>query len=921
MMFRRLTNKLFDVNQKEVNRLSKIVDEINSLGHKTEKLKDSDFPKKTDEFKKRIEGGEKIENLLPEAFALIREASRRTLGMYPYDVQLMAAISLFEGKVAEQKTGEGKTLSAVLPLYLRALAGRGAHLVTVNDYLARRDAGWNAPLFHYMGLSVGVIVNELKSYVYDPEFVDSSHGDERLSHLKPVERKAAYSVDITYGTNNEFGFDYLRDNMKRSLKEKVQRGHYYSIVDEVDSILIDEARTPLIISGADTEPTDKYQKFAKLVTKLSPDTDFTIDEKTKSASLTEEGIKHVEKILGVDNLYEKEFDTIHHLENALRARSLYLNDRDYVVKDNEVIIVDEFTGRLMTGRRWSDGLHQAIEAKEGVVVQQESKTYATISFQNYFRLYEHLSGMTGTAATEANEFKEIYGLDVVVIPTNKLIERKDHSDMVYKTLDAKYKAITQEVAERSSAGQPVLVGTTSIEKNEVISTYLRRKKIKHNVLNAKNHESEALTIAEAGKPGSVTVATNMAGRGVDIVLGGGKPERPKGVSEEKWKSSKQMSDWKKLHDKVLEAGGLHVIGTERHDSRRIDNQLRGRSGRQGDPGSTRFYLSMEDDLMRIFGGEQMQGLMNRFNLPDDQPIENRLITRAIEQAQIKVEGHNFDIRKDVVEYDDVANQQREIVYKLRDKILAAKSVREDVEEVLERQLDDMLSASVDFDTDKFDSEKAVRNLMEIVPLDDKSRQGLKARLEKANSDTDRLELLEKVLTSVYEQREKQVGKEVMREIEKFSYLGAIDHHWIEHIDYISDLRDNVRLRGYAQKDPKVEYKNEAFRAFEGLMGKIESELAGRLFRTQIAQRDGGLPLQEMRTNVDTLDSTGLFGDADIAAKVGQAAFNSGARNQATNLRSQTSGAQKKVGRNDPCPCGSGLKYKKCGLIGAPEHKG
>lgn len=919
MVFKRLTDRLFDVNQKEINRLEKIVDDINSLEPKMKKLKDVDFAKQTKIYKDQVENEQDLMRILPEAFALVREASRRTLGMYPYDVQLIAGIALFEGKVAEQKTGEGKTLSAVLPLYLRALAGKGSSLVTVNDYLARRDAGWNAPLFDILGLSVGVIVNELKSYVYDPKFTDSSHGDVRLAHLKPVDRRSAYSADITYGTNNEFGFDYLRDNMKRSLREKVQRGHYYAIVDEVDSILIDEARTPLIISGADTEPTDKYKKFASLVTKLTPEEDYSIDEKSKSASLTENGIKHVEEMLGVDNLYEKEFDTIHHLENALRARSLYLKDRDYVITDGQVIIVDEFTGRLMTGRRWSDGLHQAIEAKEGVIVQQESKTYATISFQNYFRMYEHLSGMTGTAATEANEFKEIYNLDVVVVPTNKELVRKDHPDVVYKTLDAKYKAISKEVLERSNSGQPVLVGTTSIEKNEIISTYLKRAKVKHNILNAKNHEREALTIAEAGKPGSVTVATNMAGRGVDIVLGGAKPDRPEGTSDEKWVHSKQMATWNKLHKEVIDAGGIHVIGTERHESRRIDNQLRGRSGRQGDPGSTRFYLSMEDDLMRIFGGEQMKNLMNRFNLPEDQPIENRLITRAIEQAQIKVEGFNFDIRKDVVEYDDVANQQRVIVYKLRDKVLENKSVKDEVLDVLTREIGKVMETSYDSNSGKFDSEKAVISLLEITPLDEKSKRGLREHLDNASSDSSKLSVLRKVVDNVYEQREKQIGSELMREIEKFSYLGAIDHHWIEHIDYISDLRDNVRLRGYAQKDPKVEYKNEAFSAFEGLMDKVESELARRLFRTQVIRNQQELPFKTLKTNVDISDATGLSGDAEVASEIGQSAFT--ASKQA---KSNTS----VVGRNDPCPCGAinpstgnVYKYKKCGLINAPYHKG
>src|SRR3989344_933542 len=598
-MLKGIFSRLLDVNQKELDKLSKIVDKVNDWDKKVKNLKDKEFIEKSEELKKRIAKGEALDDILPEAFALAREASWRAIGLRPYDVQIMAAIALFEGKVVEQKTGEGKTLSAVLPLYLHGLTGKGVHLVTVNDYLARRDAGWNAPVFALLGLSVGAIVQEMKSYIYDTEYEDKSHGDERLAHLKQVERREAYKTDITYGTNNEFGFDYLRDNMVQTLEQMVQRGHYFAIVDEVDSVLIDEARTPLIISAPDTEPTQKYYKFAQLVTKLNPDTDYTIDEKSKSASLTEHGITRVEKLLGVDNLYEKDFESIHHMENALRAKTLYLRDREYVIKDDQVIIVDEFTGRLMFGRRWSDGLHQAVEAKEAVPIQQESKTLATISFQNYFRMYEVLSGMTGTAATEAEEFRKIYKLDVVVIPTHKTMIRKDHSDMVYKTLRAKYGAIVAEIEDKHKKGQPVLVGTTSIDKNEIIDEYLKRKKIPHNVLNAKNHEGEAMIIADAGKLGAVTVATNMAGRGVVIILGGTPPDMPPGVSRGEHEKTKDYQRWQQMHERVIEAGGLHVIGTERHESRRIDNQLRGRSGRQGDPGSSRFYLSLEDDLMSI----------------------------------------------------------------------------------------------------------------------------------------------------------------------------------------------------------------------------------------------------------------------------------------------------------------------------------
>lgn len=895
--------KILDLNAREVDRLSKIVDKINSFEPKIKKLKDSDFKKKTEEFKKRLAKGERLEDLLPEAYALVREASYRVLGMRHYDVQLMASVALFEGKVAEQKTGEGKTLMAVPALYLHALTGRGAHLVTVNDYLARRDAGWNGPIFHLLGLTTGSIIQETKSFVYDPDFNDSSHGDERLAHLKPSERKAAYQCDILYGTNNEFGFDYLRDNMVSSLPEMVQRGHYYAIVDEVDSILIDEARTPLIISAPDTEPTQKYFKFAELVEKLNPDTDFKLDEKAKSASLTETGITRVEKILGVDNLYEKDFEAIHHIENALRARTLYLRDKDYVVKDNQVTIVDEFTGRLMVGRRWSDGLHQAVEAKEGVQIQQESKTLATISFQNYFRMYEHLAGMTGTASTESEEFRKIYKLEVVAIPTHKPMVRKDLSDVIYKTLRGKYGAIVEEIAERTKNGQPILVGTTSIEKNEIISEYLKRKKIQHNVLNAKNHEREAEIIAEAGKPGAVTVATNMAGRGVDIVLGGAMPDRPAGVSNEKYQKTPEYKRWLKLHEEVVNAGGLHVIGTERHEARRVDNQLRGRSGRQGDPGSSRFYLSLEDDLMRIFGGEQISGIMDRLNLPEDQPIENPLISRAIEQAQVKVEGFHFDIRKRLVEFDDVANQQRDIVYKLRRRILDSDDVKAEVKEKLTHQIEKTLLLASNQENDRLDPDLLAVGLAEIIPFDDASLKNIKNQISKIDRGDEIQKFLLQVLDEVYEKREKDLGAPVMREAEKYAYLGAIDHLWMDHIDHIDDLREGVTLRAYGQRDPLVEFKNEAFGLFERLIDRVDEELSHRIFRIGVARPQSEIPLNLARENVDKSDATGLLGGAESAAKSGTPAF--------PKARGGLKDESKKLGRNDPCWCGSGKKFKKC----------
>ncbi|MCH7641169.1 preprotein translocase subunit SecA [Patescibacteria group bacterium] len=668
---------------------------------------------------------------------------------------------------------------------------------------------------------------------------------------------------------------------------------------------------------------------------------FKIDEKAKSATLTEHGITRVEKVMGVSNLYEKDFESIHHIENALRAKTLYLRDREYIVKEDKVTIVDEFTGRLMMGRRWSDGLHQAVEAKEGVSIQQESKTMATISFQNYFRMYEILAGMTGTAATEAEEFKKIYDLEVVVVPTNEPMVRKDSADAIYKTLRAKYGAIVGEIEEKHKKGQPVLVGTTSIEKNEIIDEYLKRKKIPHNVLNAKSHEREAIIIAEAGKPGGVTVATNMAGRGVDIVLGGTPPDMSPGENRGKYEKSPAYKKWQEDHEKVIKAGGLHVIGTERHESRRIDNQLRGRSGRQGDPGSSRFYLSLEDDLMRIFGGEQISSLMDKLKLPEDQPIENKLVNRAIEQAQIKVEGFNFDIRKSLVEYDDVANQQREIVYKLRRRILESETIKEEILEKLRHQIDRILLESwpastqrgEPVDGEKPDYEKIIVNLLEIIPFDDASKEGVKKQLEKISDKDKTRDFLVKVIEDIHKAREKQEGEKVMRQIEKIAYLSAIDKHWIEHIDYIDGLREGVRLRGYAQKDPIAEFKGEAFSAFEGLIDRIDDELARRVFRIGVSRPQPVIPIEQAKINVDTTDSIGLAQKtADATAETGSPAFapSTSLRVSAGTTASESSSqvTKKKIGRNDPCPCGAinpntdkVYKYKKCGLINASYHRG
>jgi len=894
-------NKLLDINGKEIKRLQPLVDKINSLEPEFKKLKDVEFPARTASFRERLSQGESLDDLLPEAFALIREAIRRVIGQRAFDVQLIAAITLHNGKIAEQKTGEGKTLSSAITAYLNALPQKGIHIVTVNDYLSRLGAGWYGKALYFAGLSVGNLIHE-ESFLLDPDFDNDNSVDDRLRHLRPVERKEAYAADITYGTNNEYGFDYLRDNMVQTLEQKVQRGHYFAIVDEVDSILVDEARTPLIISAPDTEPTDKYYEFARLIKNLSGDTDYTIDEKLRIANLTEHGLRKVEKWLNIDNLYEKDFDTIHHIENALKARTLFLRDKDYIVKDNQVIIVDEFTGRLMHGRRWSDGIHQAVEAKENVTIQQESITLATISFQNYFRMYTKLAGMTGTAATEAEEFSKIYGLDVVVIPTNKPMVRDDQADIIYKTVPVKYAAIAAEVADCYKRGQPVLVGTTSIEKNEIISRLLEKKKIPHQVLNAKYHEKEAQIISQAGRKNGVTVATNMAGRGVDIILGGSTEGR-------------DLKEWQKEHEQVVKLGGLHIIGTERHESRRIDNQLRGRAGRQGDPGSTRFFVSLEDDIMRLFGGEQVSKIMGFLKIPDDQAIEHGMVSKAIEQAQVKVEGFNFDRRKQVVEYDDVMNKQREIIYKKRNQILENRESEEGSlkDEILNKMSSEISNSVAMYAPESFSEgeiEQIVASFCEIIPFDLGSQKGLKAKLQELKNQQELTDFLTKVIIDAYNQREKQVSAEVMRQMEKFVYLASIDRLWIDHLDAMDDLREGIGLRGYGQQDPLVEYKKEAYNSFERLMGAIDSEVIHRIFRVQVSQPEQSTMPTQVYTNADSADGQGLIQTKNGVAQVKPVVANA-----------------KKLGRNDPCPCGAinpqtgkPYKYKKCGMINAPYHQ-
>jgi preprotein translocase subunit SecA len=886
--------KFLDSNEREVKKLNPLVEQVNSLEKNTKKLSDTKLRDKTKEFKNRLEKGKSLDDILPEAYALVREAAVRTIGQRHYDVQIIGGIVHHQGKITEMKTGEGKTLVATLPLYLNALEGKGAHLVTVNDYLSKRDAEWMGPIFHLLGLSVGVI-NHDKSYVFDPNpktpETEKSElkmdPEESLSpeeeglgvgkFLREVERKEAYEADITYGTNNEFGFDYLRDNMVNDLKRMVQRPLHYAIVDEVDSILIDEARTPLIISAPAEESTEKYYEFARIIDKLTEKTDYQIDEKSKTANLTEIGVAKVERVLGVSNLYEKDFDTLHHIEESLKAKTLYLKDRDYVVKEGEVIIVDEFTGRMLPGRRYSEGLHQAIEAKEGVQIQRESLTLATVTFQNYFRLYKKLAGMTGTAATSAEEFHKVYELDVIIIPTNEPMIRKDLSDKIYKTVSAKFEAISDEIKELHEAGQPMLVGTTSIEKNELLSTLLKRRGIPHEVLNAKNHEKEAQIITNAGQKNAVTIATNIAGRGVDIKLGKG----------------------------VTKLGGLHIIGSERHEARRIDHQLRGRSGRQGDPGSTQFYVSLQDDIMRLFGGDTVSNLMNSLKIPDDVPIENNIVSKAIESAQGRVEGHNFDIRKRLVDYDDVLNKQREIIYSLRKKVLtlgdkenkskekAFEELEEMVEEKIDSEIEKIISLS-QLETSEVDYERIGTEYFTILPFDEPSQKEIREKIKNLAISEKIEEELKKLAHQVYEKREEQFGKDLSREIEKLVLIQVVDTLWVSHLEDIDHLREGIGLRGYAGRDPLVEYKSEAFKLFENLMSSIDYEVVHRIFKIQI-QPQAEQP-QEQRQTVENKVEENTERPAPISS------------------------GPKKIGRNDPCPCGSGLKFKKCGIINSPKHQ-
>jgi preprotein translocase subunit SecA len=873
-------------NDRELKRMRPTVEAINRLEPEISAESDDRLRARIAEWKAKISAIEErerreeaMDEALPEVFATVREAARRTLGQRHFDVQLIGGIVLHRAKIAEMKTGEGKTLVATLPAVLNALTGRGVHIVTVNDYLARRDADWMGRIYRFLGLSVGVIVHGLT----DPE------------------RKAAYACDITYGQNNEFGFDYLRDNMKFNLEDYVQREHHYAIVDEVDSILIDEARTPLIISGASEESTDTYYIVDRVIPRLRPEEHYTVDEKLRTAVLTEDGVSRVEQMLGVGNLYDpRNILLVHHVNQALKAHTLFKRDVDYVVKDGQVVIVDEFTGRLMPGRRWSDGLHQAVEAKEGVKIESENQTLATITFQNYFRMYDKLAGMTGTADTEAQEFKEIYNLDVVVVPTNMPMIRLDHHDVVYKTEQEKFDAVIEEIKECHEAGQPVLVGTVSIEKSERVAEQLKKTGIRHSVLNAKNHEREAEIVAQAGRLGAVTISTNMAGRGTDIVLGGN-PEfmaaaeagtRDPGDEHFRAALEKYRAQCLAEREQVLKAGGLHILGTERHESRRIDNQLRGRSGRQGDPGSSRFYLSLEDDLLRIFGADRLKGLMGRIGMEDGVPIEHRWISKAIENAQKKVEAHNFDIRKHLLEYDDVMNRQREVVYHRRKELLSGAPLKEDIFDMCDALIEEIVAAHASAEEDSAEwNWKAIEDAFyKQFHFHFNFRENANGR--SIEHPDDLVEIAGERVRALYEQREQEFTPPVMRQIEKIVMLQTLDSLWKDHLLTMDHLKESIGLRGYAQLNPLVEYQKEGFTMFEAMMATMQADVVEKVFSVQTVREQSVEQLEQQNRPQRVVMSHGGETQQEAAP--------------ATVKRDG-----EKVGRNDPCPCGSGKKYKRC----------
>ena len=876
-----ILKNFIDSNERVLKSLRPMVEEINGLEPAFQALSNDQLREKMQEFRMRLEQGETLDDLLPEAFAAVREAAKRTIGQRHFDVQLMGGIVLHQGKIAEMKTGEGKTLVATLPLYLNALAGKGAHLVTVNDYLAKRDTQWMGPIYHLLGLSVACLQHE-SSYLFAPD-IDVEEENPSLRRLRPISRREAYRADITYGTNNEFGFDYLRDNMVADMSQVVQRELSYSIVDEVDNILVDEARTPLIISGPAQQSTKLYSTLSKLVPRLAPAEDFSLDEKERSVVLTDAGISKMERLLNVGNLYDPEnYALTHYVENALKAHVVFQKDRDYVVKDGEVVIVDEFTGRLMPGRRYSEGLHQAIEAKEGLQVQRESITYATITLQNYFRLYSKLAGMTGTAATEAEEFWKIYKLDVVVVPTYKTMIRKDEDDLIYKNEKAKYQAAAEQIEDLYKQRRPVLVGTTSIEKSERLSDILKRRGIPHQVLNAKQHEKEAGIVAQAGSLSAVTVATNMAGRGTDIVLGGS----PEG---------RAMEEWEEEHRKVVETGGLFILGTERHEARRIDNQLRGRSGRQGDPGSSRFFVSLEDDLMRRFGGDRIKGIMDRLGMEETVPIQSGLVSKAIQQSQIKVEAYNFDIRKHLVEYDDVVNLHRDVVYGERRKILSGADLKANVQDMIHREIEALVATYIgERRREEWNLDSLEADLLTIMPLS--------AELEKEQLGNLEPEEIREALVShadaFYQQREEEVGAEMMRVLERAVMLRVIDGHWLEHLTVMQNLREGIGLQAYGQRDPLVMYKKEAHEMFDDLMAHIQHDIVHTIFHVMPVQEGATASAGGQRRQMAAAATTAVRRPSVMASALGS-------------RRSDAGNGTRKVGRNDPCPCGSGKKYKRC----------
>ncbi|KMY67627.1 preprotein translocase subunit SecA [Desulfocarbo indianensis] len=869
-MFGKILQKIVGTkNDRELNQLWPLVDAVNLFEPKMAALSDADLAGLTPAFRERLAAGETLDDLLPEAFAAVREASRRTIGQRHFDVQLIGGMVLHQGKISEMKTGEGKTLAATLPVYLNALSGRGVHVVTVNDYLASRDAQWMGAIYRFMGLSVGCIV----------------HG------MDDAERKAAYGADVTYGTNNEFGFDYLRDNMKFDLEELVQRDYNFAIVDEVDSILIDEARTPLIISGAAEKSTRLYQDVDRLIPKLAKETHYAIDEKSRTANLTDEGVNRCESLLRVDNLYDPRYmEILHHIQQALKAHTLFKRDVDYIVKDGEVVIVDEFTGRLMPGRRYSEGLHQALEAKEKLKVKSENQTLATITFQNYFRMYDKLAGMTGTADTEAEEFAKIYKLDVVVIPSHRPMIREDNPDLIYRTVEEKFLAAAEEIKELNAKGQPVLVGTVSIEKSEAVAALLKRQKVPHHVLNAKNHAQEADIVAQAGRLGAVTISTNMAGRGTDILLGGNPEFLAKQEADPETEPEAYVAALTKYsqvcageRDKVLSLGGLHIIGTERHESRRIDNQLRGRSGRQGDPGSSRFYLSLEDDLLRLFGSERISGVMQKLGMEEGEPIEHNIISRAIENAQRKVEGRNFEIRKQLLEYDDVLNKQREVIYAQRRMALTGEGVHESVLDMIDELAEQAIGVHADehVPSSEWDFQAINQGAAAMFgfdpgfqPADGLSAEGLAADVAREAAQH-------------YQRKFEMYGEETMTYLERMVLLQVVDSLWKDHLLNMDHLKEGIGLRGYGQKDPLREYQREGFEMFSDMVERVKAETVSTLLRLQI-QREADVE--------------------SFAPEEEQALSFSGGEETAPQPVKRKN---EKVGRNDPCPCGSGKKYKKC----------